>query len=216
MLASDKISVGASGAIMGLFAAALILASRLGAAERGAVQGMLARVLIPALLPLAVSRHGGGIDYGAHFGGAIAGALAGAALLLAWPRDRPLPRGALVARVLAVATVVAFAAASGVAARGYAAQAIALIPEDEMPKSEEAVRARAADLAARYPDDPRGHWLVGMVAIDAGDYATAERELARALADREVLRRNFKPELEQEIERLLALVRAERPPPPSR
>lgn len=71
----NVVSVGASGAIMGLLAALFVLTfrERWGAArlER---QVFLLRLLVPALLPVAAGAH---VDVSAHIGGAIGGAVIG-------------------------------------------------------------------------------------------------------------------------------------------
>ncbi len=89
--APTTVSVGASGAIMGLLAAAFCFTYRYPVGpERGSMQISLMRVLIPSLLPLATTG-GHAVDFGAHFGGALSGGLVGFALLRAWPAAAPLP-----------------------------------------------------------------------------------------------------------------------------
>jgi membrane associated rhomboid family serine protease len=78
----NLISVGASGALMGLFAALCVSSFRLppGTPARSRMQVASARVLVPSLLPV-FSTSSVHIDYGAHFGGALSGALVAAFLL---------------------------------------------------------------------------------------------------------------------------------------
>lgn len=88
--APDTLSVGASGAIMALFAAIPVLSFRLPEGDaRSRVQARTFRILIPLLLPAAASPH---IDYGAHLGGALVGLAAGWVLLITWPETSRLPR----------------------------------------------------------------------------------------------------------------------------
>jgi len=80
--AINTISVGASGAIMGLLAALFVLTFR----ERTGTnrfnrQLYLLRLLIPALLPAAAGHH---IDVNSHLGGAIGGGLMGLLVTRAW------------------------------------------------------------------------------------------------------------------------------------
>lgn len=80
------VSVGASGGIMGLLAAAFLVSFRLEASEsRSSLQIDTARMLVPALMPaLFIPIAGGsqdGIDVAAHFGGALAGFISGLYLL---------------------------------------------------------------------------------------------------------------------------------------
>lgn len=86
----EMLSVGASGAIMALFAAIPMLSFRLPEGDaRARVQARTFRILIPLLLPAAASAH---IDYGAHLGGAMVGLAAGWVLLVTWPETSRLPR----------------------------------------------------------------------------------------------------------------------------
>jgi rhomboid protease GluP len=84
----STVSVGASGAIMGVLAAALVLSFRYraGSGERKTLQEYQVRVLIPSLVPAA----SGGVDIAAHFGGAICGAALGGVLYLTRSRDSSL------------------------------------------------------------------------------------------------------------------------------
>jgi rhomboid protease GluP len=105
------VGVGASGGIVGLFAATIVasfhfppgpVATRL---RTGAVQ-----ILVPSLLPfLSHPAAGQQIDYAAHSGGAIAGGVLACVLLLIWPKDRFRPRfgwGALTVSVAYVGVAV--------------------------------------------------------------------------------------------------------------
>lgn len=67
------ISVGASGGIMGIYAALAIASYSLPRKDpyRKEIQETVVRVLVPSLMPLA-----SGIDYAGHFGGAIMGGIA--------------------------------------------------------------------------------------------------------------------------------------------
>jgi len=76
------VSVGASGAILALFAAILILSFCVGDAEkRSGMRQDSVRILVTSLLPVA----GANTDYAAHFGGLLAGAGLAVALLLKSP-----------------------------------------------------------------------------------------------------------------------------------
>src|SRR5258707_15720912 len=91
----NVLSVGASGAIMALLAAALVCSFIFESAQlRPRSQKVSLRFLIPslapALLPLGV---GTGTDYGAHVGGALAGAAIGFVLSEIWPAEAPPLKG---------------------------------------------------------------------------------------------------------------------------
>jgi membrane associated rhomboid family serine protease len=97
------VSVGASGAIMGLLAAALVTSFRQPEEDRVSIQMMLLRMLLPSLVPLATLRSGPHVDYAAHLGGAVTGVLVGLLLLRVWPRGDARPRFERAAIVLAAA-----------------------------------------------------------------------------------------------------------------
>jgi rhomboid protease GluP len=87
--ADGVVSVGASGAIMGLFAAAFLLSLRYeweSETSRNLRSGAV-QVLIPSLIP-SVS---GKADIAAHFGGAFAGGVLGLVLLALWGEKEPRP-----------------------------------------------------------------------------------------------------------------------------
>ena len=87
------IAVGASGAIMGLFAAMLVVSWRFPPGViRAGLQKNAIYVLIPSLLPLASALKGHKVDYAAHFGGAIAGVLIGLTMLAVWSQAEPWPQ----------------------------------------------------------------------------------------------------------------------------
>lgn len=92
--APNTIGVGASGGIVGLFAAVIAASFRF---RSGPIADTLrigaAQILIPSLLPfLSAARGGENIDYAGHFGGALAGAALSSLLLAFWPREHPTPR----------------------------------------------------------------------------------------------------------------------------
>jgi rhomboid protease GluP len=209
---SNLVSVGASGAIMGLLAAALVAAMRLPEGiGRSSVQGTMARVLIPSLLPLA-SMGGAKIDYAAHFGGALAGALVGLALWKTWAPESPTPRGRNLARaVIALGLLgLAWGAYGVVQTRGVAT---ALAPQEDLrPVATGAARPAELDaLVRRWPRDPRVRFIRAAARINADNPAGAEEDLRAALAEERVLRTGFRDRrLEVEVRSLLAQVLAQR------
>lgn len=208
----NVVSVGASGAIMALAAAALACSFRLAnPAQRHQAQIGLVQVLVPALIPLATTVSGGRIDYAAHLGGALAGLALGLALLKLWPRTEALPRLRPVAIGVAAAGLVAACAAAAMVAQTYrpAILVARLIPQDQVPRSEAEAKSRAAELARRYPHDPRARMALARQLLDARDRAGAERELRAGLAEEEMLRLYFRPELTHQFKALLALTLAD-------
>ena len=186
--APDIVSVGASGAIMCLIAAAFLVSFRSRLGSRRGTQFLMLRMLIPSLIPLAAESGGGGIDYGAHFGGAIVGLVVGGLILKVWPRSEAAPRLAPLARAIAVVGAIAFTGAGyeAYAAHGSYSLGAALIPESEMPKTDAEITARSKDLVRAYPKDPRAHFLRALAVMDT-DPMTAERELRAALSQRQAL-----------------------------
>ncbi len=201
------ISVGASGAIMGLFAAAFAVAYRYPEASpmrNFLVSGSL-RVLIPSMLPLFGGLTGERIDYAAHLGGAVGGAAVGAFLVLVWRREKLLPPLRPVAWMLAAAFLCGVAYSGVQIANGYGHDlASGLVPAEELPKDLADIKGRSASLIASYPHDPLSHWYRALALMDDGESIGAEQELKKALAEDKMLRRFFKPEFEEQIRALLA------------
>ena len=209
--AGTLVSVGASGAVMGLFAAMLAASFRFpSGAERTGLQMAAIYVLLPSLLPLASVFKGQRVDYAAHFGGAIAGAALAFVLLKIWPHDEPHPRWRGVAAAVALAGLVAFAYPALPAIRGYPVAVLGaeLIPQAQIPQSDAVAKAQSAELVERYPRDPRGHLVRARVLLETQDVAGAERELRAGLAEEELWRTLFMPELAVALRTALALVLA--------
>lgn len=194
--APNLLSVGASGAIMGLFGVMLVTCLRLRPEEGGnGVLSLSLRVLIPSLLPSATSGH---IDLGAHIGGAIAGVVCGFFLLPIWPSVATPPAFRAFAWGIAALGALLLAVGFGQAGAHYAYYgqftqiAGHMIPDDEMPKTASERQARAAELVQKYPYDPRGHMYYATALLKTKDLAGAERESRLALADTEKLKVAFK------------------------
>ncbi len=203
------VSVGASGAIMALFAAGMVVAMRLPAGSvRTRVQMRLGQVLVPSLLPLA--SHGadiGKIDYGAHFGGAIAGVVAGYVLYKSWQRERSEPPGELLARGISFSGAALFAVGLVFAHRAAPRYLLLkeLAPQNELPKTMAGWQAREDALIAKYPHDPLLRVMRAGREIDAQAFGAAERDARAALREKQLLAGYFKPELALRGHALLGL-----------
>ncbi len=194
------VSVGASGAVMGLLAAAFIAAFRFPrGSDRTHIQMQLAQFLIPSLIPLASHRSENQVDYAAHFGGAIVGALIGIALLKMWPRDEERPRFFVAVQGLSLLSVFAFAA-SLLAARAHypayaeeaAFSASDLLVDDELiPEDVERAKAEVEVWGKDHPRDPRVHYFRALRLVGDGKLQEAEVEFRAALSDQKVLDRAF-------------------------
>lgn len=180
--------VGASGAIMALFAAGLISSFRmLPGPTRWLVQANFVATVLTSIIPQVASGHTMRIDYGAHIGGALVGAVCGLVLLCSWSVAARRPRFQAAAQGIGVAGVMlAFTASVAVAARypDYVARS-PWIPSGRVPQSFAEMDRHGADLAVRYPHDPRAHLYYGISLARAHDYATAEREFETSLQEAE-------------------------------
>jgi len=203
-------SVGASGAIMGLFGASYLGSFRLPAEarDRWRMQIRSVQVLVPSLIPLATSGSSDHIDYAAHFGGVLTGAAVMFLVLKAWPDASPLPPLRSFAAGIAVLGLVLIGAGSVDAKARYRQyQSLgALIPQAQMPKTQFDGEARSRELIERYPADPRGHMYRGASLIAARDRAGAEREFRAALQQAEELRFYFGPQLGELLRAMLVAV----------
>jgi len=201
------VSVGASGAIMALLAAATVVAFRLpdGAERNRVLQGLL-RILIPSLIPLATVRSGTRVDFAAHLGGALIGFASGGALLALWPRASPRPRLQGAAAAVAVLGLAALGWSADKVRTGYTSYATErlLIPADQLPKTEDDLVSRAPRLVAAYPRDPRSRLFNALARLRARDLAGTEAELRLALGEKEILKTWFKRDLEVRLRTLLA------------
>lgn len=198
-------SVGASGAIMALFAAAMVTCLRLPKGPtRTHLLISLGWVLVPSLLPLAnAGKNIGQVDFAAHLGGAIAGALGGLGLLVTWPKDAEHPRAGMFAAVVAAAGLAYTAYGwSQLAAHhekfkeqfaGQAALAAnpklrdALCPDSRMPQSDAAIRDEVPGLLNDFPRDPRLRMYAAHLAFEDGDFSKARSNIEVALQDDEIM-----------------------------
>jgi rhomboid protease GluP len=99
------VSTGASGAAMGLLAAAFVCSFIFESEQlRKRMQRVSLQLLLPSLLPaLLPSLYAGllQVDFGAQIGGAVAGFAMGFVLRALWPEDAEQPRGVQVALITA-------------------------------------------------------------------------------------------------------------------
>jgi membrane associated rhomboid family serine protease len=179
----NLVAVGASGALMGMFAALFVGSFRYasGTASRQRLQLNSLRILIPSLLPLVPTLTVERIDYGAHVGGALSGTALALLLLKYWPESARIPQLRKAAAAISSIGVLLFVASGSLAIVNFPKYDVAIIPQWDLPKTPEARRTRAAALAVRYPNDPRSHLMLGQTLVEAKDSANAERELRLAL-----------------------------------
>lgn len=202
------IAVGASGAIMGLFAAALVVSMHFppGAVRMG-LQMNAAYMLIPSLLPLSGALQGHKVDYAAHFGGAIGGVLVGLVILVIWSRTEALPKFRKAAAAIAIAAALALIYPAISVLQGYDAIAFTteLIPDNRLPKSNDEMRAHATELIEQFPRDPRPRFRRAADLLNANDLAGAEREARVGLAEENRWRTTLSPQLGYGLRVVLAI-----------
>ncbi len=202
------VSVGASGAIMALFGAALATSFHLPAdANRKRYQLGLAQVLVFSLLPFLGARHGQHIDISAHLGGAITGGALGGILVLLWPHKGKL-KFQKAGLALSLVFMAGYAYAEVPVVENYKSFVLdsETIPDDQVPKSDEEARKDAKQLLADYPHDPRSHLYMSIVYISANKMTDAERELRAGLAEDQLLQLEFQPSLKIHMQAVLAMV----------
>jgi rhomboid protease GluP len=207
---ASLISVGASGAIMALFAAMLIISRHfLPGATRTGLQMNAIYILIPSVLPLISGVSKVKIDYGAHFGGALGGIAIGLLMLALWRRSEPLPRLRAVAVAVCIAALGGIVYAALPLRQNYATYELgaAFAPDALVPQTDDDANTKSADLIARYPRDPRLHYIRAVVLVQANDGPGAEKELRAVLAEEAVWRRAITGgNLSERAHMLLALV----------
>ncbi len=211
-------TVGASGAIMGMLAAAVIVVLRLPRGQgRTAILVSLAQILVPSLLPVATAAGGGRVDVAAHIGGALVGAVAGGLLLVTWPGRSVDPRGRWLARGLVAAGAIPLViGAVGVASgwsevrAGFAVdRQLAPIETIQANLANDVPRERLVTLVGRYPRDPRVRYLAALGGLRAQALDEARAHLEAGLAEPAALRRLENPALAIEMHEWLAAIHAD-------
>ena len=191
---ANVVSVGASGAIVGLLAAAFVCSFLFESEQlRRRMRKISLRFLLPSLLPallpigLTAASH---VDYGAHIGGAIAGGALGFLLSELWAEADPKPpfrRAALWIAVIGLAAACLSFAFVATRYSAYASQQDVLIPEQELPRSADDAAARSAMLVTSYPRDPRAHLFRATYFLENRNLAEAERQLRLGLKEQDLL-----------------------------
>lgn len=207
--AHNVVSVGASGAIMALFAAMLVLSLRAPpGADRTRMQRTAVQVLIPSLLPLTGAATGAHVDYGAHFGGAIGGGILGGLLIALWRTDTEKPPLQALAQTVAVLAIVALGWSAVANARQYHVFALGkeLMPDGETTGSVDQLVIRAPELVKKFPHDPRAHLYAAIADVRVNDLKAAEAEVRTALSEQDVLRYMLQPSFKTHLEAYLALI----------
>ncbi|HTO66302.1 MAG TPA: rhomboid family intramembrane serine protease [Bradyrhizobium sp.] len=204
------VSVGASGAIMALFAALFVLSFRYADEQvRRVLRGRAIGVLIPSLLPLASVASVSKVDYGAHVGGALAGAIIAWLLLGLWRDTDVLPGfrwASAVIVVLGLAGTLTGGAEAATKFREFQA-AFFLIPPESLPKKDSDIHETSVRwYLGKFPNDPRSHFYSATFRAGKHDFPGAEQELRTALAQEFVLDNLLNPAFKDALRGYLALV----------
>ncbi|MET0276910.1 MAG: rhomboid family intramembrane serine protease [Pseudorhodoplanes sp.] len=205
----NVVSVGASGAIMGLFAALAMLSFHFPkGASRTTLQTTSVYVLFSSVIPLGAG--GNNVDYAAHIGGALGGIAVGLLILSIWRKEDKHPHLAPLAGAIGIAGLAAFALSFTPLPKNYRIQSLgaALIPAADLPKTDEEINKRAAELVEKYPRDPRSHYFRGIALWNAGKMSDAESAFRAGLADESLWRPLLAPELAVRLNALLAILLA--------
>lgn len=191
---ASVVSVGASGMLTALLGAMLALSRRFPPGpERVQSQMLSIQFLLPSLIPVAMTRAGGAIDFAAHLGGALAGGAAGLWLTRVWPRKEPVPPATAPMGALGLVAAVALVVSAGSAwqFRQMFELEQSLIPAEALPGTYEEGMRQSKDLLARYPLDPRAHLFQALALMEAEDLSGAESELRVAVAQKHILEHFF-------------------------
>jgi rhomboid protease GluP len=205
------VSVGASGAIMGVMALAFLTSDR--AADAVKARKMRVRSLViglPAILPAFLGTAHDHVDYGAHIGGFLAGGIVWLLLGLIWRRGaaRPALGGAatlLGAGGSGLALVFLAFAMTGPAPAAVAQNSV-LVPSAELPRNEEDAIRRSAELVKRWPQDPRSHYLRALYFLEQNDTSDAAEHLRGGIALMRSHADELKPDMGYRMEMTLAAI----------
>jgi rhomboid protease GluP len=207
--APDTVTVGASGAIMGLLGATIVCSFGDAASEKHArrMRWIAIRLLVPSLIPIATAG-GPQVDYSAHLGGAVAGGLAGLALQIFWPEESDRPAHASLALGLGASGIVASLLSLFFVVQAYpvwAERGNDMIPDAALPAKDTDAIAQSSALVERYPHDPRGHFFRALYFLDSGDLADAEEHLRTALSQHDALEAETSPEFQHVLKIVFAV-----------
>ena len=205
-------TVGASGAITGLIAAAFVMSfhGRADAEDAGKMRRRALFFGVPALLPLFLGVQGH-TDYHAHLGGALVGAAIALALAFTWDGTSFRPRWAGRAAKLASAALAASALACGGIPMHFAEQAAiaqTVMPDAVADLPADALKKRSAELASRYPDDPRAQLVRATALAEENQLGSAEVVLRRIMKMSWPARRFAETDVHKRAQAVLAVVLA--------
>ncbi|MBI1682432.1 rhomboid family intramembrane serine protease [Caulobacter hibisci] len=207
------VTVGASGAIMGLLAMILAISLHPSMHEHAKrLRWITLRLFVPSVIPFGALT-GSNIDYNGHLGGAVAGGAIGFLLLATWDEEADHPSaGRWLWFIGGAGLALAVTAFALVATRHdrYIERGRLLAPGDLFTEKVESDPREIAALVAAYPRDPRTRLLLARAHLQAHRLAEGEREVRLALAEREILTEDLPTKFELLLRyHLVALVAAQ-------
>lgn len=194
------VGVGASGGLVGLLAAALLVASAMpNGRDRAVLISRAVCTLIPTVFPFFQGRPvvtDGAVDYAAHLGGGVAGAVICFALMQL--RKREMFSRAL--KIASAAVPVAFFAVALMSTVPIASWVGSAHLVDFGDLADDTNWANELDARLeQFPRDPSLRYLLARRHIQRGELNAGLAALEAALAEELLLRRYFSPELRQAI-----------------
>lgn len=195
----QALSLGASGAIMGLMGAAMVISFKL---PKGTARSYIHWLIFPSfvlsLIPVS-SKGGELVDISAHAGGALVGVVLALFLYEIWAKDQPLPGLETMAGFFSVGALGALLWAVYVPAHSYDHNrdlAALLLPFKDIPPTYEKAVQRSAKLLAQYPHDPRVLDYRATAFSKAGNLEAEKRELRAALGEEDILNAYYSKDFE--------------------
>ncbi|CAN7142926.1 rhomboid family intramembrane serine protease [Bosea sp. LjRoot90] len=189
------LGIGASGAVLALVAAGLVLSFRMPDDGR---RMWLRGFCLAAFLGAAASSTAFGsirVDHATHIAGALSGAAFGFLVWWSWDRKAERPRWRRTA--LASALLLPALTFLSIPRAGFGEVSLArfLVPAEHLPKSDAEWVAHSAELVLRYPRDPRSHLARALALND--DKVEREKSLALVGATQRALVSTEGPKVEQ-------------------
>lgn len=210
---ASLVSLGASGAIMGLMGTGYVISFKLKKGQdRKRLQVYLLQVLVLNVIPFLGAAMGSKVDYGAHLGGALAGIALGLFLFFQWGEKAHKSQWDALGKGLAYGCMGLYLLAVGFAVTNYShlrQLSGMMIPQAQLPAKYQDWLEHSADLTVRYPQDPRGHFFLGCRFLNKQDLPGAEKEFRTALEDFQKFHTYLNRKLEWGIRVELAVLLAE-------
>jgi hypothetical protein len=182
--APAKLSIGGSSALFAMLAALLVMSFHISEpAKKTRIQFAGLTLLLLGLLPIPHVIGAVAADFSAPIGGVAIGGLIGLLLLLTWPADAARPGFRKLAAIFASVAALSFMSAAYAVSFHYPqyAKSGLFIPPAQYPQDPSEFRARANELFAQYPRDPRAHLIAGRAGLLRGDRVGAEYEFRAAM-----------------------------------